>query len=106
MPVSPSAEQYSLLFLYVVDKIIDATEFANGEGNVQVSSVRVHETDTGYAEAFQEDLSMVNYNLHDIILSEQVTAEFSDPDMWDKLIEATDTRSKCFFNKKIEQQIQ
>jgi 6-pyruvoyltetrahydropterin/6-carboxytetrahydropterin synthase len=110
IPVSPSAEQYSLLFLFVIDKIIKATEFNNGEGNIHVHSVRVHETDTGYAEAFREDLDMVDYKLSDIILSTQVQNEFSDPDMFEKLKEYSErdnnTIQKPFQNSTIEQQIQ
>ena len=105
MPTSPSAEQYSLMFLYVIDKIIKATDFNNGEGNVQVSSVIVHETDTGYAESFIEDLKWVDYTLDDIKLSKQVQAEFQDPKMFKKLKKAVKSNTKCFFNSKIDQQI-
>ena len=105
MPVSPSAEQYSLLFLYVIDSIIKSTEFNNGEGEVKVQSVRVHETDTGYAEAFWDDLHMVHYTLDDIVLSKQVQEEFKDPEMFNKLKNAIKTNSKCFINSKIEKQV-
>jgi 6-pyruvoyltetrahydropterin/6-carboxytetrahydropterin synthase len=105
MPVSPSAEQYSLLFFYVVDEIIKATSFNNGESNVRVHSVKVHETDTGYAEAFREDLEFLDYTLEDIVLSKQVQEEFKDPKMFDKLKEASRTNTKCFFNPKISQQV-
>jgi len=106
MPVSPSAENYSLMFLFVIDKMIQATEFNNGEGYVQVSSVRVHETDTGYAESFREDLDLVNYKLEDIIFSDQVKAEWSDTDMYDKLIQYNQRpMKKPFTNPVIEQQI-
>ncbi len=69
MPVSPSAEMYSLMFLYVVDKITKNTTFNNGEKDVSVSSVRVHETATGYAESFKEDLSQWKFDLSNIIVS-------------------------------------
>lgn len=117
LPVSPSAEQYSLMFLFVIDKIVKATSFNNGEGHIEVSSVRVHETDTGYAEAFREDLDWVNYRLEDIVLSEQVKNEWQDYDMYDNLtdyhnkIESVDYRFntarviKPFVNNTIPQQI-
>ena len=105
MPVTPSAEQYSLLFLFLIDNIIKVTEFNNGEKNVRVSSVIVHETDTGYAQAFREDLSLVTYNLDDITFSEGVKNEWNDPKMFDKLTEANNTQSICFRNPKVEQQI-
>ena len=111
MPCSPSAEQYSLMFLFVIDKILKATEFANGEGKVKVHSVRVHETDTGYAESFRKDLKLVNYDLIDIKLSNQVQEEFGDKHMWHRLIdyyEDIDTTGGCqkpFINQSIEQQV-
>jgi len=85
MPVSPSAEQYSLMFLFIIDKIIKNTVFNNGEGKVEVHSVRVHETTTGYAEAFQEDLKWVNYDLEDIIFSDGIKEEWKDQLWWKNL---------------------
>lgn len=106
MPVSPSAEQYSLLFLYVIDKIVNATEFNNGESKVNVSSVRVHETATGYAEAFRNDLEWVNYDLDDIIFSDDIKEEWGDCLMYNKLISYTKHKdNKPFINSKVEQQI-
>lgn len=86
MPVSPSAEMYSLMFFYIIDKILKNTEFNNGEGNIKLHSVRVHETATGYAESFREDLEIWNYQLEDITFSEQIMEEWKDPKMYDKLI--------------------
>ena len=106
MPVTPSAEQYSLLFLFIIDNIIKATEFNNNEKNVRVFSVIVHETDTGYAQAFREDLSLVTYNLDDIVFSEGVKNEWNDPKMFDKLIEASKTGVTCFRNPVVKQQIE
>jgi len=114
MPVSPSAEAYSLMFLYVIDKMIKATEFNNGEKDVQVSSVRVHETATGYAESFRDDLKWFEFRLEDIVLSDGIKSEFNDPMMYDKLVEFTksaDDRNddrvikKPFVNDVVEQQV-
>lgn len=106
MPVSPSAEAYSLMFLYVIDKIVKATEFNNGEQEVEVSSVRVHETVTGYAEAFREDLDWFTFNLEDIVLSEGIKSEFSDPKMYSKLVRYTAFGGdKPFKNDVVEQQV-
>lgn len=52
IPVSPSAEGYALMFLYVIDQILQNISPVNGEGNVRVSSVRVHETATGLRRGF------------------------------------------------------
>ena len=88
MPINPSAENYALMFLYVADKILQATELNNGESDdIKISSVRVHETRTGYAEAFRSDLPLVNFTLNDIEISDQVQEEYKYKDMWVKLKE-------------------
>lgn len=86
MPVSPSAEGYSLMLLYLIDKIMEATEMNNGEGKVQVKSVRVHETETGYAEAFRDDLAWFSAKLEDIHFSKSIKEEWQNPLMYDQLI--------------------
>ena len=108
MPVSPSAEAYSLMFFKVIDSIVEATEFNNGEQNVELYSVRVHETTTGYAESFREDLEMCNFNLDDILISEGITSEWGDVEMYDKLkLYHTNVNKniKPFINPIVEQQV-
>lgn len=97
MPVTPSAEMYSLMFLYVIDKIVENTQFNNGEKNVRVSSVRVAETDTGWGESFRDDLKYWNWSLDDIIISEPIKSEWKDPEMWEKL-----KRKEKFINLVVE----
>ena len=89
LPVSPSAEQFSRVIFLMVDKIIQQTKMVNGEKNVSVHSVIVHETETGYAQGFAEDAYstlMGKIALEDIEFSPQVQAEWSDPLMWQKLL--------------------
>lgn len=106
MPVSPSAEMYSLMLLFVIDKILKATEFNNGEKDVSLSSVRVSETVTGYAESFMEDLDLWNFDLEDIEFSQTVKDGWNDPEMYDKLIDYTNnTGKKPFVNDVVEQQV-
>jgi len=80
MPVSPSAESYSLMFLKFIDHILKNTKFSNGEGNVQVSSVRVHETKTGYAEAFVSDMDLIELDIKKVIFSDEVISEWKNKD--------------------------
>lgn len=87
IPVSPSAEGYALMFLHVIDRILQNTLPVNGEGHVTLSSVRVHETATGYAEAFRGDLGLANFSTHDIHFSEGITEEWKTREWWDKLLE-------------------
>ena len=88
LPVSPSAEQFSRIFFYLSQQVLHSTITQNGEGDVEVYSVIVHETDTGYAQSFMEDIEneqMGILNLDQIIFSEQVQAEWSDPQMYENL---------------------
>ena len=86
IPVSPSAEGYALMFLYVIDLILQHTPRINGEGQVQLHSVRVHETATGYAEAFREDLHLVHFQARDIRFSAGVIADWKDNQWWEEIL--------------------
>ena len=88
LPVSPSAEQFSRIFFYLAQQILASTITQNGEGDVEVYSVIVHETDTGYAQSFVEDIEneqMGVLSLEQIVFSEQVQAEWADSTMYEKL---------------------
>ena len=88
LPVSPSAEQFSRIFFYLAQQVLTSTETQNGEGDVEVYSVIVHETDTGYAQSFAEDIENVQMGLLDLTqieFSEQVVSEWTDPEMFEKL---------------------
>ncbi|MEN3980048.1 6-carboxytetrahydropterin synthase [Acinetobacter sp. CWB-B33] len=103
LPVSPSAEQFSRIFFYLAQQVLASTETQNGEGDVEVYSVIVHETDTGYAQSFAEDIAneqMGLLNLDQIEFSEQVKAEWADPEMFDKLI-----RGIKFQNPSVDLQV-
>lgn len=85
LPVSPSAEQFSRIFFFLAQQVLASTETQNGEGDVEVYSVIVHETDTGYAQSFAEDIDneqMGLLNLDQIVFSEQIESEWNDPDMY------------------------
>ncbi len=89
LPVSPSAEQFCRVIFLMIDKLLKLTQMSNGEKEVNLHSVIVHETDTGYAQGFREDAYsklMGEINLKDIVFSHQVMAEWSDKKMWKKLI--------------------
>jgi 6-pyruvoyltetrahydropterin/6-carboxytetrahydropterin synthase len=105
LPVSPSAENYSLMLLYIIDNIIKATEFNNGEKAIKVKSVRVHETLTGYAESFRKDLKHIPFDLNDIKFSQSVTEEFEDKQLYNKILKFNKTKKKQFKNKKVVQQV-
>ncbi len=89
LPVSPSAEQFARVIFLMIDRLLSQTVMKNGEKEVLLYSVIVHETDTGYAQGFREDAYselMGKIDLKDINFSEDVKNEWSDPLMWEKLL--------------------
>ncbi|MDD5210901.1 MAG: 6-carboxytetrahydropterin synthase [Sulfuricurvum sp.] len=90
LPVSPSAEQFSRVIFVMIDKLLGSTQSINGEREVKLHSIIVHETDTGYAQGFREDAysqKMGLIELEKIIFSEGVRAEWGDPQLWEKMME-------------------
>jgi len=90
LPVSPSAEQFSRLIYLIVERILACTDMQNGEREVKLHSIIVHETETGYAQGFKEDAHselMGKIALEDIYFSNQVKSEWSDKLLWEKLLD-------------------
>ncbi len=103
LPVSPSAEQFSRIIFFWSQQILQQTQMQNGEQDVKVYSVIAHETATGYAQCFAEDVTneqMGKLNLADFQFSEQVKAEWADPNMYDKLIQG-----EPFVNPPVDMQV-
>jgi len=89
LPVSPSAEQFSRVIYLMVERVLACTEMQNGEREVKLHSIIVHETETGYAQGFKEDahsLLMGEIKLEEIHFSEQVKSEWSDSQLWERLL--------------------
>ena len=89
LPVSPSAEQFSRVIFLIVERILECTVMQNNEREVQLHSVIVHETDTGYAQGFRQDAHSVlmgKIELEEIFFSEQIKSEWSNSLLWDKLL--------------------
>ncbi|WP_342651183.1 6-carboxytetrahydropterin synthase [Pseudomonas sp. REB1044] len=88
IPVSPSAEQFSRLIFRLVETALENTEMKNGESGVQLHSVIVHETETGYAQCFREDVVNPRMGLIDLDLIEfspAITAQWTDPKLYERL---------------------
>lgn len=89
LPVSPSAEQFSRVIFLWVSHLLSLTMMKNGEKNIRVHSVIVHETDTGYAQCFLADVKnpqMGILNLADFEFSEQIKNEWGDPLLFEKML--------------------
>lgn len=79
LPVTPSAEFLSAFIFKICDYILNNTVMLNGEGYVNVHSVKYHETSTGSATCFREDLDgWANYHKNDIVFSEGVKKDWGD----------------------------
>ncbi|MDQ1243694.1 MAG: 6-carboxy-5,6,7,8-tetrahydropterin synthase [Campylobacterota bacterium] len=88
LPLSPSAEQFSRIFFVLIDRLLSLTATINGEKEVKLHSVIVHETDTGYAQAFKEDAHSKNMgvvNLDEIIFSDEIKNSWIDSDLFEKM---------------------
>jgi 6-pyruvoyltetrahydropterin/6-carboxytetrahydropterin synthase len=89
LPVSPSAEQFARVIFVLCDRLMSLTTTINGEKEVKVHSIVVHETKTGYAEAFNEDAynpQMGEIKLEDIKISQAIQNDFKDKKLWEKLL--------------------
>ena len=89
LPVSPSAEQMSRVIFIMVDKVLASTQKINGEKEVKLNSIIVHETATGYAQGFRDDAYNANMGVIDlekIIFSDAIKEDWHDPKLWDKII--------------------
>ena len=89
LPVSPSAEQFSRVIFVMIDKLLSLTSTVNGEKEVSLHSVIVHETESGYAQCFAEDAyskEMGDIDLREIHFSKQVQEDFNDRVLWEKML--------------------
>ena len=70
-------------------QVLECTGMVNGERNVKVHSIIVHETDTGYAQGFREDAYsklMGLIRLDNIIFSENIKKSWSNYNLWEELL--------------------
>jgi 6-pyruvoyltetrahydropterin/6-carboxytetrahydropterin synthase len=89
LPISPSAEQFARVIYLMTERVLTVTQMQNGEREVKLHSIIVHESDTGYAQAFKEDAHselMGKIELERIVFSAQVQDEWSDSELWAKLL--------------------
>ena len=103
LPVSPSAEQFARMIFFWCEEILKQTVTQNGEADIRVYSVIAHETATGYAQCFKEDvdnLQMGQLTQTGFEFSEQIKSEWGAPDMLDQLAAKQD-----FVNPQVVHQV-
>ncbi len=87
----------------LADAVLKQHRDEERRGDVRLQSVIVHETQTGYAQCFREDVEnprMGLIRLEDIVFSDQVRAEWADPEMFEKL-----KRGESFINPEVIPQV-
>lgn len=101
LPFNPSAEMLSVYLLKYIQHIIHRTITRNGEGLIDVDSVRYHETTTGWAEACVEDVERFWNNDWDSII------KYSDGVMkdWSNDLKSIILNNEYVTNPHVEQQI-
>lgn len=80
LPVSPSAEQLSRVFFVLIETALHQAKLLNGEGEISLNSIILHETATGYAQCFAKDAHNSNMGVikrENIHFSNQVLLETS-----------------------------
>jgi 6-pyruvoyltetrahydropterin/6-carboxytetrahydropterin synthase len=89
LPVSPSAEQFSRVIFVLLDALLNLTCKQNGEKEVLLYSIIVHETDTGYAQCFRQDAyseKMGAISLEEIIFSDSIKESFSHTTLLEEIV--------------------
>lgn len=77
VPFNPSAEMLAIMIHMYVQRIINNTAFANGEGDIRVEYVTVHETATGSATSDWDDVERCwNFGWWDVTFSEDVMSNW------------------------------
>ena len=98
LPVSPSCEQFSRVIFLFIEKLLNLTTMQNGEKNVKLHSVIVHETQTGYAQCFYDDAhsqKMGMIDLEEVVFSDAIINEWQDSELFEKI-----KKGEMFINPK------
>lgn len=88
LPVNVSAENFVRVFFVLIDALLKKTKMINGEQGVNLQSIIVHETRTGYAQGFKEDAYnefLPKINLQDIEFSKAIQEEWKNKDFYNQL---------------------
>jgi len=89
LPVSPSAEQFSRVIFLLVDRLLSLVTTVNGERDVHLNSVIVHETQSGYAQCFRDDAyseQMGIIALEQISFSDAIREEWYTKTLYEDLL--------------------
>ena len=88
IPLNPSAEQFCRIFFVMIERLLELSVMNNGEREVKLHSIIVHETDTSYAQCFKEDaynIQMGEIKLDEIKFSDAIIEEWEDKNLFEKM---------------------
>ena len=100
IPLNPSAEQFCRIFFVMIERLLELSVMNNGEREVKLHSIIVHETDTGYAQCFKEDAinaQMGEIKLDEIKFSDAIIEEWEDKNLFEKMQRMFDEKNYNFF---------
>jgi len=89
LPVSPSAEQFSRVIFVMIDRLLSLVTTVNGEREVSLHSIIVHETQSGYAQCFKEDAystQMGEIALESILFSDAIKDAWCSRDLYKDML--------------------
>lgn len=104
LPVSPSAECFSIVFFKYIDRILQMTDFKNNEFKVKLVKVNVHETKTGFATCDIKTSNLYTFDLFELNASNEIIKSLKDKDFLNK-IHNFDNLTKPFINPTVERQV-
>ncbi|TKX29730.1 6-carboxytetrahydropterin synthase QueD [Campylobacter sp. MIT 12-5580] len=86
--VNASAENFCRVFFVLIDTLLSKTKMQNGEKGVNLQSIIVHETRSGYAQGFKEDAyseHLPPIKLDEIEFSKEIQSDWDDELFFEKL---------------------
>ncbi len=103
---NPSAENLAIWLHFSIDQLLSRVLFANGEGYIQVDSIKYHETTTGYAESEYSDIYCDDGSIREDVLNTYNNYSISDACYSDLPVETKNILSGNIFKMETpEQQI-
>jgi 6-pyruvoyltetrahydropterin/6-carboxytetrahydropterin synthase len=101
IPLNPSAEMLSIFIMHYINRILDNTQFENGEGAIRCIGVEYNETVTGMArcDQFDEDINWLDQWEDEIVFSEGVKRD------WSQTLRDFISTGKYITNPSVKQQI-
>lgn len=87
LPISVSAENFCRVFFVLIDALLEKTKMQSGEKGAKFQSIVIHETRTGHAQGFREDIYsefLPKISLEDIEFFRAIKAEWSDESFYEK----------------------